>query len=142
MKKHASDSTEQQILEAEILVELRKRFGVELGDKPDISQRVSLDGFEYGEKPICVEIWARQGKPKPGQVGKVMKDFCKMLLVEKLLGKPCRKLFVVSDPACISFLENSWQGRFAAEYGVELLIVDVDESIRASVREAQVRQRR
>lgn len=71
-----------------------------------------------------------------------MKDMCKLLLVEKLIGKQCRKIVAVCDGSALTFLQNSWQGRFADEFGIERIVVDVDEATRDTVRQAQARQYR
>jgi hypothetical protein len=140
--KHASDSSEQRSAEVEILAALEKRFGIRLDGHPEIAQQVNLDGFADGPTPICVEVWAHQGKAIGGQPAKVMKDICKLLLVEKLIGRPCRKIVAVCDDSALNFLQNSWQGRFADEFGIERIVVDVDEAIRDKVRQAQARQYR
>jgi hypothetical protein len=139
---HPSDSTEQRQAEAEILAALKAKEGLRLDGVPSIGQPVRLDGFEDGEKPVCVEVFAHQGPSKDGQRKKLMRDMCKLLLVEKLLAKPCRKIVAGCDDSALSFLKNSWQGRFADEFGIELIVVDVDESTREKVRKAQRRQRR
>lgn len=123
-----------------MLLVLEKKLRTKLRSQPSIDQAVKLDGFADRAKPICVEIWARQGRPKPGQVGKVMKDFCKLLLVQKLLGKPCQKVFAVCDEAAHAFLKNSWYGRFADEFGIKIVVVDVCHDTRTRLLAAQKRQ--
>ena len=121
---------------------MENRIGVRLDSRPDVDQLVELDGFANGDTPVCVEVWAHQGAAKGGQSGKVMRDMCKLLLVEKLLGKKCRKIVVASDEAALSFLTNSWQGRFAHEFGIERIVVPVSENMRQRLREVQRRQYR
>jgi hypothetical protein len=139
---HASGSFEQRSAEFEILEALQNMLGVRFEAGPEIDQPVELDGFADSDVPICVEAWAHQGPAKGGQIGKVMRDMCKLVLVERLLGKRCRKIFAVSDEATVAFLRNSWQGRFADEFGVERIVVDISETTRQSLREAQRRQYR
>lgn len=71
-----------------------------------------------------------------------MTDFAKLALIEKCFAKPCRKLFVVSDPDAVAHIENSWHGRFAREYGIEVLVIEIDNSLRQSIVDAQKRQYR
>ena len=71
-----------------------------------------------------------------------MADMCKLLLVEKLIEKRCRKIFAVCDESALGFLQNSWQGQFADKFGIELKFVHVDEATRDKVRKAQERQYR
>jgi hypothetical protein len=139
-EKHPSDSLEQRDAERDILEALEKRLGIRLNMKVDIDQRVALDGFADGAVPVCVEVWAHQGPAKGGQVHKVMRDFCKLLLVEKLLGKRCHKVFAVCDDESLAFLNRSWQGRFAKEFDIETVVLDVCDTTRARVLEAQKRQ--
>jgi hypothetical protein len=71
-----------------------------------------------------------------------MTDFAKLVLIETCFGKPCRKLFVVTDPEAVSHLANSWHGRFAREYGIEVLVISIDNSLRQTIVDAQNRQYR
>ena len=119
---------------------LAAQWNVQFEGRPQIGRRVDLDGYVDGPIPICVEAWAHQGRAKGGQPHKVMRDFCKLLLVERLLGRPCRKVFAVCDEAAIAFLRNSWQGQFAEEFGIECVVVEIAECTRQQVRDAQVRQ--
>lgn len=123
-----------------MLTALAANLNVRFEGRPQIARRVDLDGYSDGPTPVCVEVWAHQGRAKSGQTGKVMRDFAKLLLVEKLLGKPCRKVFAVCDPDSISFLQNSWQGQFADEFGIERVVVDISEETRRAIRNAQLRQ--
>jgi len=141
-QKHPSDSSEQCAAEAEILAALEKHLGVRFDGRPEIAQSMDLDGYAESTTPICVETWAHQGMAKSAQKAKVMKDMCKLLLVEKLMGKHCRKIVAVCDANALIFLQNSWQGRFADEFGIERIVVEVDETTREKVRKAQTRQYR
>lgn len=137
---HASDSSEQRSAEAEILAALEGLLAIQLDGRPDIAQPVQLDGFAGGDTPICVEVWAHQGAAKGGQPGKVMRDMCKLLLVERLLGRKCRKIVAACDEAALGFLRNSWQGRFADEFGIERIVVAVSDTTRQRLQAAQLRQ--
>jgi len=139
-KKHASDSSEQRLAEQEILATLEAEWSVQFAGRPDIGRRVDLDGYVDGPEPILLEVWAHQGPAKGAQPGKVMKDFCKLLLVERLLDRPCRKVFAVADPAAVAFLRNSWQGQFAEEFGIEVVVLTISNQTRRRVQEAQQRQ--
>lgn len=139
-KRHPRDSSEQRAAESEILRSLEKQLKVHLDAHPQINQRINLDGFADTSRPVCVEIWAHQGPAKGSQPSKVMGDFCKLLLVEKLLGKPCRKIFAVCDPEALAFLKNSWRGRFADEWGIESIVVPVSKETRRRLRQTQKNQ--
>jgi hypothetical protein len=136
-KLHPSDSAVQRAAELEIVAAVAKKLRRQLNAKPVIDQVVALDGFADGRKPICVEAWAHQGQAKGSQPHKVMRDMCKLLLVEKLLGKKCRKIFAVCDESAIAFLKKSWQGRFATEYSIETIVVEVSAAARRRILAAQ-----
>ncbi|QDT54998.1 hypothetical protein Pan44_30390 [Caulifigura coniformis] len=125
-----------------MLAALAQQWNIRFDGRPAIGRRVDLDGYVKSPTPICVEAWAHQGPARGAQPHKVMRDFCKLLLVEKLLCVPCRKVFLVCDSVALKFLENSWQGKFADEFGIERVVVNVSEETRQRIREAQVRQRR
>jgi hypothetical protein len=141
-ERKSGDSSIQRQAEVVIRVELERMLGCNLGPSPAILGALKLDGFIDAQCPICVEIWAHQGKAKSAQKAKVMKDMCKLLLAEKKLGKPCQKIFTVADQDAISHLKNSWQGEFAEKFGVELRVVDIDDTTRQQIRKAQKEQYR
>ena len=120
---------------------LERKLGIELSPDSPVPG-VELDGFAKRRRPVCVEIWAHQGPAKGGQLGKVMKDMCKLLLCERLLGKGCRKIFAVADEAAVAFLQNSWMGRFALEFGVDIVPVHIPPALSKRIRQAQKRQYR
>ncbi len=89
MKMMPGDSSIQREAEKLIRKALEEKLKCNIGESPAELCGLKLDGFCEAERPICVEIWAHQGPVKPGQKAKVMTDFCKRLLAEKLLGKQC-----------------------------------------------------
>ncbi|MCH9031114.1 MAG: hypothetical protein IIB00_02500 [candidate division Zixibacteria bacterium] len=142
MKEHkSSDSTIQRQAEVVIRARLEKELGCNLVETSKYLKKLKLDGFCDSELPILIEIWAHQGRAKPAQQAKVMKDMCRLLLAEKLLGKPCRKIFVVSDQIAISHLKNSWQGEFAKSFGIETKVIPIDSELKRLILLAQKRQK-
>ena len=103
---------------------------------------VQLDGYAHRRQRVCVEIRSRQGPAKGAQKHKVMTDMCKLLHVESLLGRPCRKILAVADEAAVAFLRGSWQGKFAKGVGIELRVVKIPEKLRDKTLAAQERQYR
>jgi len=138
--EHPSDGSVQREAEEVIRKALAKKLDLEFGAAPEELGTLQPDAFADGPEPTCVEIWAHQGPAKGGQKHKVMTDMCKLLYVERLLSKPCRKIFAVGDEAAISFLKTSWQGRFAREFEIELQVVGVPEELSARIWGAQRRQ--
>ena len=135
------DSSVQQQAERVIREQLARELRCTLEKSPDTLGKVKLDGY-CAKPPICVEIWAHQGKAKPAQKAKIMKDICKLLLAERKLGKRCRKIFAVADDAAVSHLENSWQGEFAKAFDIEIRVVKIDNTTREKIIEAQRAQYR
>ena len=140
-QEHPGDSSVQRRAEMTIRQAASEKLGVDLQPQ-SIGGGPRVDGFADGDPPFCAEIWAHQGTAKSAQRAKVMKDMCKLLLCDRLLGRHCRKVFVVSDEAALQFLDNSWQGRFAEEYGIEPLVVEIPGEIRQEILAAQRRQYR
>lgn len=143
MKEYRSgDSSIQRRAEPVIRESLEKQLDIKLVESPAVLGSLKLDGY-CAEPPTCVEIWAHQGSAKSAQKAKVMTDMCKLLLAEKNLGKPCRKIFVVADKDAVSHLMNSsWQREFAKEFGIEILVVDIDDTTRQQICQAQKAQYR
>jgi hypothetical protein len=140
LNSHASDSAEQQHAESEILAALESQLGLKFDGQPTLGVALELDGYCNGDVPICVEVFAHQGRTKAGQDRKLMMDMCKLLLAERLCGKPCRKIVAVCDPEALHVLKRSWRGRFAQEYGIECIVVCVTDDTRSKIRAAQQRQ--
>jgi len=134
---HPSNSEEQCIAERAILAALEQALGVTLDDSAPIQLPVVLDGFHLGPPPVCVEVFARQGRAKPGQQRKLMADMCKLLLVEKLLGQRCRTIVAVCDPEALRGVEGSWRAAFADQYEIERIFVEVSDETRRRLLEAQ-----
>jgi hypothetical protein len=102
-----------------------------------------LDAFAErdGSTPILVEVFAHVGPCKTGQHRKLSRDMTKLLLAERRLARPCRKIIAVIDEQAIAHTTRGWDGEFARDFGIELRTVTVPESLRAEIAGAQVRQR-
>jgi hypothetical protein len=140
--EHPSSSAVQQAAETALLAEAETRLGVRFGDALLCLSGLKLDGFADGDRPVCVEVFAHVGPCKPGQKKKLSRDMTKLLLAERRVGKPCRKVIVVGDPAVVGHFAHGWDGEFAREFGIELLVVELGEVHRRTIRAAQERQRR
>jgi hypothetical protein len=140
--EHPSSSAVQQATEPALLEKAEQHLGVRFSDIPPCLHGLKLDGFADGDMPVCVEVFARVGPCKAGQKRKLSRDMTKLLLAERRLGKPCRKVIVVLDTAAVGHLTDGWDGEFAREFEIELLVVEFGEAIRNAVQAAQERQRR
>jgi len=97
------------------------------------------DGCHLGER-LELEVFAQVGPCKAGQKRKLSRDMTKLLLAERRLGTCCRKVLVVGDAVAIQHLANGWDGEFAREFKIELLVVDAGEDLRRKILAAQQRQ--
>ncbi len=141
--KYSGHSGVQQNAEMEILRALARKLGFDLDkiQKMKIGG-IALDGYiEDSIEPCCIEIWAHQGEAKTAQKYKLMHDACKLIPAEKRLGKKCRKIICVTDKSAISFLSGKgWQGSFFSEFDVKIEVVDIPETARREIVEAQKKQ--
>jgi hypothetical protein len=140
---HASDSREQRAAEKEILEALARELGVTfLTEHPPRLGSLKLDGYAAGPPPVLVEVFAHVGPSKGGQRHKIAHDMTKLLLADRLLGVNCRKVIAVLDDATIAHTRKGWDGVFAKEFGIELLVVKGLADRHETLRKVQERQRR
>jgi hypothetical protein len=142
MEQHPSSSKKQQKAEPILRDKAAQQLGVQFGTPPSTLEILELDAFANGASPICVEIFAHIGKSKSGQKRKLSQDMTKLLLAEKLLGKPCRKVIVVCDKNAIAYLNNSWHGQFAKYFDIEFIVVQIEQQLREEIRITQEAQYR
>ena len=95
-----------------------------------------------GDLSVLCEAWAHQGLAKAAQQHKILKDVLKLALAARVLGTAPRLILVFSDEAATSKLRTGWAGLALREFGVEIEVVEIPESLRQRVREAQTRQDR
>ncbi|HUX21682.1 MAG TPA: hypothetical protein VMW69_10625 [Spirochaetia bacterium] len=132
-----SDSKVQRQLEERILGTLGISHGkVVLG-----GTKFDFDGFANGE---VFEIYAGIEKLRSGQQQKISQDVLKMILYEKMLGTPVKKVIVVIDKEIhdsLSFAEHrSWKNRAIVEYGVEVRFVPISAEERLMLVNAKKEQ--
>ena len=140
---HASDSREQRAAEKDIRDALAAELGVTfLTQHPPALGTLKLDGYAPGPPPVLVEVFAHVGPSKGGQRHKIAHDMTKLLLAEKLLGVPCRKVIAVIDEAAVAHARKGWNGEFAKAFGFELRVVTGFTDRHEALRAVQERQRR
>jgi hypothetical protein len=139
---HLSDSLEQRIAEPLILAGVSKIVGVELAPRSlrlDGGARVDVDGVAPDES-VFVEIFAHQGRLKGAQFHKVARDALKLITLGR--SRVGSKLIIAfGDPdaaACVT--GASWLSEALSSWEIDVLIVDLDDAVRAGLRDAQVRQ--
>ena len=98
--------------------------------------------FYSWEASIVGEIFAHIGKSKKAQYNKISNDILKMLLLEKKSGKQFRKIIVVCDDIEYQQLQGkSVLAESIREFGIEIMCIDLDETLRMNILAAQERQK-
>ena len=141
---HQSDSAVQRSAEKHIIDALAISTGIEFDTDPG---RITLAGGVWVEVDarsnqgsVFVKAYARQGKLKGAQIKKIGPDILKLALLrrkEQNLGARAIIAFA-SQEASDSI--RGWLRRAAEEFGVELMVVEIDQSLREQILAAQNRQ--
>ena len=98
--------------------------------------------FYSEESNVVGEIFAHIGKPKKAQDNKIANDILKMLLLEKIKEKKYRKIIVVCDDAEYKKLQGqSALAESIRQFGIEIVFIDLEESVRNKIIEAQELQK-
>ena len=98
--------------------------------------------FYSEEFSIVGEIFAHIGKPKKAQDNKISNDILKMLLLDKISGKQYRKIIAVCDKKEMKkLMGQSVLAESLKQFGVEVILVELDEDMRTKILKAQEIQR-
>ena len=98
--------------------------------------------FYSEEFSIVGEIFAHIGKPKKAQDNKISNDILKMLLLDKISGKQYRKIIAVCDKKEMKkLMGQSVLAESIRQFGVEVILVELDEDMRNKILKAQETQR-
>jgi hypothetical protein len=105
----------------------------------DGGARIDVDGVAPDES-VFVEMFAHQGRLKGAQFHKVARDALKLLTLGR--GRAGSKLIIAfgdqDAAACVTGV--SWLAKALSSWGVKVLVVELDDAVRAGIRDAQVRQ--
>jgi hypothetical protein len=92
------------------------------------------------DESVFVEVFAHQGRLKGAQFHKVARDALKLITLGR--SRAGSKIIIAfGDPdaaACVT--GASWLSEALSSWEIEVLIVDLDDPVRAGLRDAQVRQ--
>lgn len=105
--QHPSHSDEQKEVELHVYEALAMQLGVTFSEQPQALKKLRLDAFATGPQPVLVEVLARHGRSKAGRKRKLSRDMTKLLLAERLLNKPSRKIIALVDPCAIAHFEKA-----------------------------------
>ena len=129
-----SDSKVQRQLEERILRTLSVSHGKVVID----GTKFDFDGFVDG---VVYEIYAGIDRLRSGQQQKISQDILKMVLYEKMVGKPIKKVLVVVDEAIRDTLlyekHRSWKNRAIVEYGIEVRLITITPDERRMLEKAK-----
>ncbi len=137
-----NDSSEQQAAEAMIRRRVAEFLGTTLEPKRltlGAGAGIQVDGVAP-DNLAFVEIRARQGALKGGQKHKVANDALKLITLRR--DYPDARLAIVfADELAADYAtKGTWMAEALAAWNVEVIVVEIDEEVRAGVRAAQVRQ--
>jgi len=139
---HASDSREQRQAEPLILEEVGHTLGATLEPQslrlPD-GARIDVDGVAADESVLC-EVFSRQGRLKGAQLHKVARDALKLITAAR--SRPDARLVLAfgDDEAAACVTGTSWLAEAIRTWGLEVIVVPLDELVRDGLRAAQARQ--
>ncbi len=144
MASHPSASDEQQEAGVVLVNALSHNLGVALESKSlELKDGcwVQIDGYSC-EPPIICEAWAHIGKPRGGQLDKVMSDALKLVFCEQQLGQKFKKILLFSDEVVGDYFSGgNWQARCLKEHGIEVIVLPLPGTLFKRVKDAQRRQR-
>lgn len=138
-----SDSSVQRRAEAVIVEALAVKIGIPLMSGGVLALgggvTIQLDARSADGK-VAVEAYARQGKLHGGQLKKIAQDILKFaLLQQELAHADVRSIVVFASEAAHASI-TGWVKHAANSFGVELIVVDIDDGLRAELIRAQQRQ--
>ena len=142
--EHPSSSAVQTKAERKIVCALARKCGIELVHQPE---KIPLGGGVHvevdGATPnlsVVVEAYARQGKLKGAQLKKISQDILKLALLKREPGRERTRTVIAfaSQEARVSI--SGWIQQAAVAFGIELIVVEISEQLRAEIRTAQHRQ--
>jgi len=140
-------STEQREAERVMLDLLGAQLGLVLGPLPirlTSGQRIAVDGGDQAGT-VIVECWAHQGPPKAAQRHKVLSDAFKLSWVGGMSYPRPRRILCFSDEAAAAPFRpesRSWAARALQDFDIEVVVVQLPDSVRQMILNAQRRQYR
>ena len=140
---HKSNSEEQQAAEPIILAGAAAQLGVNLAPaalKLPGGAQVRVDGVA-DDGSVLVEVFAHQGLLRGAQFHKVARDALKLITVARGRGFGTRLVIAFGDVAAADCVTGkSWLAEALRTWDVEVVVVDIEDELRATVASAQLRQ--
>jgi len=139
---HASDSREQRQAERLILEGVGRALGATLESQVlglSGGARIEVDGVAADESVLC-EVFSRQGHLKGAQFHKVARDALKLITAART--RPGARLVLAfgDSEAAACVMGTSWLAEALRTWGLEVVVVQIEDSVRDGLRAAQARQ--
>lgn len=90
---------------------------------------------------VIAEIFARQGRLKPGQMKKVAMDALKLMTIRQELRRTHLVLAFADPEAAACVQRRGWLSHALRAWSIQVLTVDISDALRTEIRSAQGRQR-
>jgi len=101
---------------------------------------VAVDGVA-SDGSVLVEVFAHQGTPKSGQRHKIAGDALKLITIARGQDPPPRLVLAFADERLAAWAAGkSWLAEALTTWGIEVIVTELDEPVRAGLRDAQARQ--
>jgi hypothetical protein len=138
-----SRSDVQARAEATIRERLAAILGIELRPgKLTLADGVSVSvDAAASDNSVIAEIFARQGRLKPGQMKKVAMDALKLVTIRHELRRAHLVLAFADPEAAACVQRRGWLSHALRTSGIQVLTVDIPSALRTEIRNAQGRQR-
>jgi hypothetical protein len=139
---HHSDSRIQRDAEPLIRAKVAEHVGRELSPASiplGHGTKVQVDGVAEDET-VFVEIFAHQGPLRGGQRHKVAQDALKLITIGRTHPDAELILAFADDDAAAYASKGTWVAEALSTWGVSVLVVELDESVRDGIKHAQVKQ--
>jgi hypothetical protein len=140
---HVSNSDAQLSAERLILDGVENTVGVKLEPRSlrlASGARVEVDGVASDES-VLAEVFAHQGPLKGGQRHKIAGDALKLITIARGKDPPPRLVLAFADEQLAAWAAGkSWLASALTTWGIEVIVVELDELVRAGLRDAQARQ--
>lgn len=144
LTSHDSDSLEQRNAERLILDGVERKINVSLVPQSlalsSGGARVDVDGVSEDEL-VLVEVFAHQGQLKGGQRHKIAGDALKLITLARGRQPTPKLILAFAEEQIATWAAGkSWLATALAVWGIDVIVVELDEGVRAGLREAQARQ--
>jgi hypothetical protein len=123
---------------AGVAAEVEVALGPQSISLPDGAQ-VDVDGVA-DDHSVLVEVFARQGRLKGAQFHKVARDALKLITLGRVYPDARLILAFGDQEAANCVTAKSWLAEALRTWGVDVVVVELDDDVRDGLRAAQTRQ--